>query len=80
MYHEWGRSKTMPVTGLGAYILLVRKRAGNKLLGRRRHRWVNDIKMDLGEVVWGGVNWIGVTQDRDKWRALVSVVMNFRVP
>jgi hypothetical protein len=41
---------------------------------------VNNIEMDLGEIRWGGVDWIGLVQDRDKWRALVNVVMNLRVP
>jgi hypothetical protein len=41
---------------------------------------VDNIKMDLGEIGWGDVNWIGVAQDRDKWRALLNLVMNLRVP
>jgi hypothetical protein len=53
---------------------------GKRPLGRPRYRWVDNIKMDLGERGWGGVDWIGLAQDRDKWRALVNVVMNFRVP
>jgi hypothetical protein len=48
-------------------------------LGRPRHRW-EDIKMDLEEVGYGGMDWIELAQDRDRWRALVSTVMNFRVP
>jgi hypothetical protein len=53
---------------------------GKRPLGRPRCRWVDDIKMDLLEIGWGGVNWIGLAQDRDKWRALVNAVTNFRVP
>jgi hypothetical protein len=46
---------------------------------KTRHRWVDNIKMDLVDIGWGGVNWIGLAQCRDKWRALVNVVMNLRV-
>ena len=49
-------------------------------LGRPRRRWEDNIKMDLQEVGCGGVNWIELTQDRDRWRALVNAVMNVRVP
>jgi hypothetical protein len=49
-------------------------------LGRPRSRWVGYIKMDLGEVGWGDVDWIGLAKDRDNWRALVNSVMNLRVP
>jgi hypothetical protein len=54
-----------------AYRLLVGKREGKRPLGRPRRRWVDNIRMDLGEVGWGDVDWIGLAQDRDKWRALV---------
>jgi hypothetical protein len=63
-----------------AYRLLVGKPEGKRPLGRPRHRWVDNIKMDLLEIGWSGVDWIGLAQDRDKWRALVNVVMNLRVP
>jgi hypothetical protein len=59
-----------------AYRLLVGKRP----LGRPRRRWVGTIKMDLLEIGWGGVDWIGLAQDRDMWKALVNAVMNLRVP
>jgi hypothetical protein len=59
-----------------AYRLLVGKRP----LGRPRHRWVNNIRMDLGEVRWGDVGWIGLAMDRNRWRALVHSVLNLRVP
>jgi hypothetical protein len=62
------------------YRLLVGKPEGKRLLGRRRRRWVDNIKIDLLEIVWGGVDWIGPAQDRNKWRALVNAVMNLRVP
>jgi hypothetical protein len=49
-------------------------------LGRLRHRWVNNIWLDLVEMGWGDVDWIGLAQDRDRWRALVNSVLNLRVP
>jgi hypothetical protein len=55
-----------------AYRLLVGKPEGKRPLGRPRRRWVDNIKMDFLEIGWGGVNWIGLAQDRDKWRALVN--------
>jgi hypothetical protein len=63
-----------------AYRLLVGKPEGRKPLGRPKHRWSDNIRMDLVEVGWGDVNWIGLAQDRDGWRALVNSVLNFRVP
>jgi transcription termination factor 2 len=66
--------------GRGAYRVLVGRSEGRRPLGRPRRRWKNNIKMDLQEVGWGGMDWINMAQDRDKWRALVSVVMNLRVP
>jgi hypothetical protein len=50
-----------------------------KPLERPRHRWEDGIKMDLGEIDWGGVEWIHLAEDRDHWRALVNAVMNLRV-
>jgi hypothetical protein len=62
-----------------AYRLLVGKPVG-KRLGRPRHRWVDNIRMDLGEVGWSDVDWIGLAEDRNKWRALVNSVLNLWVP
>jgi hypothetical protein len=62
------------------YSLLVGKPEGKRPLGRPRHRRVDSIKMDLLEIGWGGVDWIGLPHDRNKWRALVNVVMNLQVP
>jgi hypothetical protein len=62
------------------YRVLVGKPEGKIPLGRPRHRWVDNIRMDLQEVGCGYVDWIGLAQDRDKWRTLVSAVMNLRVP
>jgi hypothetical protein len=53
---------------------------GRRPLGRPRLRWEDNIKMDLQEVGWGGMDGIDMAQDRDRWRALVSAVMNLRVP
>jgi len=64
----------------GAYRVLVRKTEGKRPLGRPRRRWVNDIRMDLQEVGCGYMDWIGLAQYRDRWRTLVSAVMNLRVP
>jgi hypothetical protein len=63
-----------------AYSLLVEKPDGKRPLERARRRWVDDIRMDLGEVGWGDVDWISLAQDRDRWRALVNSVLNLRVP
>ena len=64
----------------GAYRVLVGKPEGRKPLGKPRRRWVDNIRMDLQEVGCGYVEWIGLAQDRDGWRTLVSAVMNLRVP
>jgi hypothetical protein len=63
-----------------AYILLVGKPEGKRQLRRPRRRWVNNIRMDLGEVGWGDVDWIGLAKDRNRWRALVNSVLNLRIP
>jgi hypothetical protein len=63
-----------------AYRLLVGKAEGKRPLGRPRRNWVDNIKIDLLEISWDGVDRIGLAQDRDKWRALVNAVMNFRLP
>jgi hypothetical protein len=63
-----------------AYRLLVGNPDGKRPLGRPRRRWVDNIRMDLGEVGWGDVNWIGLAKDRNRWRALVNSVLNFLVP
>jgi hypothetical protein len=63
-----------------AYRLVVAKPKGYRSLGRPRCRWVDNIKMDFGEIGWHGVKCISLAQDRDRWRALVNEVMNLRVP
>jgi hypothetical protein len=62
-----------------AYRLLVGKE-GRRPLGRPRRGWVDNIRMDLGEVGWGDVDSIGLARDRNRWRALVNAVLNLRVP
>jgi hypothetical protein len=63
-----------------AYRLLVGKPEGKRPLGRPRRGCVDNIRMDLGEVGLGDVDWIGMAQDRNRWRALVNSVLNLRVP
>jgi len=59
---------------------MVGKLKGKRPLGRPRRRWKDNIKIDLQEVGYGGMDWIELAQDRDRWQALVNVVMNLRVP
>jgi hypothetical protein len=63
-----------------AYCLLVGKPEGKRPLRRPRRRWVDNIRMDLGEVGCVDVDWIGLAKDRNRWRALVNSVLNLRVP
>jgi hypothetical protein len=63
-----------------AYRLLVGKPEGKRPLGRPRRWWVDNIRIDLGEVGWGDVDWIGLAKDRNRWRAVVNSVLNLRVP
>ena len=65
--------------GRGVHRVLVGKPEGKRPLGRLRHRWEDNIKMDLWEVGGSG-DWMELAQDRDRWRALVNTVMNLRVP
>jgi len=64
----------------GPYRVLLWKPEGKRLLGRPRHRWVDNIRMDLQEAGFGYMEWIELAQDRDRWRTFVSAVMNLRVP
>jgi hypothetical protein len=62
------------------YRILVGKPEGRRPLGRPRRRWVDNIKIDLREIGWDGMDWIEVSEGRDQWRALVNTAMNLRVP
>jgi hypothetical protein len=63
-----------------AYRLVLGKPEGRRPVRRPRHRWFDNIRMDLVEVGWGDVDWIGLAQDRDRWGALVNSVLNLQVP
>jgi hypothetical protein len=77
---RWAGHIALMVKKMNAYRILVGKPEGKRPLGRPRHRWVDNVKMDLREVVWGGRDWIDLAQDKDRWRAHVNAVMNLRVP
>ena len=64
----------------GVYSVLVGKYEGKRPLGRPRRRWEDNIKMNLQKVKCGGMGWIELANNRDRWRALVNAVMNLRVP
>jgi hypothetical protein len=64
----------------GAYKVSVGRTVRKRPFERPRHRWEDNIKIDIQEVGWGGMDWIYLAQDRDRWRALVNAAMNFRVP
>jgi len=72
MYHVWWR--------VHIYRVVVGKPEGKRPLGRPRHRWEVNIKIDLQEVECEGMEWIDMAEDRDGWRTLVNAVMNLRVP
>jgi hypothetical protein len=63
-----------------AYRILIEKPEGKRLLGRPRRRLMDDIKMDIKGIGWGGMDWIDVAQDRDQWKVLINTVMKLRVP
>ena len=65
---------------IGVYKVLVGKPEGKRPLGRPRHRWEDNIKMDFQEVECGGIDWITLVQDRDRWQELLNAVTNLRVP
>jgi hypothetical protein len=63
-----------------AYMILVGKTEGRRLLGIPRRRWVDNIKLDLREIAWDDMDWVDLAQDRDRGRAFVNTVMNLRIP
>ena len=77
---RWAGHVARMVEGRGMRTVLVGKPEGKRLLGRPRRRWEDNIKMDLQEVGGCCGAWMELVQDRDRWRALVSTVMNLRVP
>jgi len=78
--NEMGRACGAYGGGEGTYRVLMGKPEGKRPLGRPRHSWVDNIRMDLQEVGYGSVDWVGLAQDRDRWWTLVSAVMNCQVP
>ena len=76
---RWAGHVARMEEGRGVHKILVGKPEGKRPLGRPRRRWEDNIKVDLDEVRRGCVDWMELAEDRDRWRALVSMVMNFRV-
>jgi hypothetical protein len=77
---RWARHAGRTGKKKNAYRSLVGKPEGKRPLGRPRRRWVDNIRMDLGEVGWGDVDWIGLAKDMNSWRALENSVLNLQVP
>jgi hypothetical protein len=76
---EMGRACSTNGEKRNAYRILVGIAEEKRPLARPRRRWVDNIKMDLREIGWDGMDWIDLTQNRDQWRALVNTVMNLRI-
>jgi len=79
-HSEWAGNVARMGVERGAYRVLVGKPEGRRSLGRPRRRWVDNIMVGLQKVGCGYMDWIGLAQDRERWRTLVSAVMNFLVP
>jgi hypothetical protein len=77
---RWAGHVVRRVVKRNEYRLLVGKPEGKRPLGRPRRRWVDNVRVDLRQVGWGDVDWIGLAQDRNRWRAPVNSVLNLRVP
>jgi len=77
---RWGRHVACMGEMRNAYNILVGKPEGKRPFGKLRHKWEDNIKMDIWEMRWEGVDGIHLTQDRDQWWALVSRIMNLQVP
>jgi hypothetical protein len=77
---EMGRACSTNGEKRNAYRILLGKPEVKRPPGRHRHRWEDNIKMDLREIGWGGIDWIDLAQDRNQWMALVNTVRNLRVP
>jgi hypothetical protein len=82
LIHNHRNFLLLPINRGGSYynnVTVTRMPEIRRPLGRPRRRWVDNIKMDLGEVGWGDVDWIGLAKDRNRWRAVVNSVLNLRV-
>jgi hypothetical protein len=77
---RWAWYETRMWDRRNAYTILVGKPEGKGPVRRPRRKWEDNIKMDLREIGWDGMDWIYLAQDRDQWRALVNTVMNLRIP
>jgi hypothetical protein len=77
---RWAGHVARKGKGRGVYRILVGKPEGKRPLGRPRRRWGDSIKTDLQDVGCRGMDWIGLAQDTDRWRAIVNAVLNLRVP
>jgi len=77
---RWAGHEARMVEERGVYSVLLGKPEGRRPLGRPRRRWVDNIRMDIQEVGCGYMDWIGLAQDKNRWRTLVSAVMNLQVP
>jgi hypothetical protein len=77
---RWARNIARLEEKRNTYRILVGKPEGKIPPGRPRRRWVDSIKMNLREIVWGGMDWIHLAQNRDQWRDLVNTAKNLRVP
>jgi hypothetical protein len=75
-----GRACSTNGEKMNAYRVLVRKSKGKRPLERPRRRWEDNIRMDLREIGWGGMDWIDLAQDKDQWRAFVNTLVNLQVP
>jgi hypothetical protein len=75
-----GRGRRRKRNKKNAYRILVRKPEGKRPLRRPTHRWMDNIKMNLREIRWDGLDLVDVAQDRDKWRTFLNMVINFLVP
>jgi hypothetical protein len=77
---KWAGLVARMVEKRNAYRTLVGKPEGKRPLGIPKRRWEDNIKMDLREIGWGGMDWIHLAQNRDQWKALVNMIMNLQVP
>ena len=80
MKNEMGRGCGLYGEKIYAYRVLVGKLEGKRLLGRPDHRWEDNMKIDIEEVRWEGMDWIDLALDRDRWRPVVNAVLNLQVP